>query len=365
MKKQTLLATCMLVSFAGPLVGATQGQVSEWILDPEPVTAVGVLDGPEAEMFAQVYDATLFSDGAIAVLDTRAVQVRVFSAAGEVISVFGRRGDGPGEFRGPFGVEASGDTILLWDFAKAVMMRWSRDGELLNQVRAEHPRTIHEGALLSDGSLIIPFYGPYEAPAQGKYRSPANLIRYQGSDSQDLGSFPYQEMLAGSRSGEVVPFVARSVAAAGGDPIRIAVVDDTNIPSVRIYDQSGTLVETLQTVDLRRRVDDEVWEAALAPSRARFGRRNPAFEQKLLDWGRPELTPAMSDIAVDDRGRVWLVHESADGMTAYVHDGGAVVGRLVLPSLQRIFEIKGNQLVGLRRGEYGVESVAVYRFAER
>ncbi len=365
MGRHALLLGTLFAGTFSPLAGATQSPVTDWILDPAPVTSVGVLDGAEAEMFGRVFDATLFPDGVIAVLDAGADEVRVFSESGEVLSVFGREGDGPGEFRGPFGVESFGDTIFLWDFSKAVFMRWTRDGELLSQVSAEHPRTIHEGALLSDGSLVIPLYETSETPAEGRYRAQANLIRYQGSLFQDLGSFPYEEMRVGDRSGEVIPFRSRSLMAAGGDPLRIAVVDDTNVPHVRVYDQNGRLLDTLEVVDLRQRVDAEIWEEALAPSRGRFGRENPAFEQKLRDWGRPEFTPAMSDIAVDDQGRVWVIDATGSGLMAYIHEGENVVGRLALPSIDRIFEIKGDRIVVLRRGEYRVESVEMYRYSER
>lgn len=60
---------------------------------------IGVEDGEYHEMFGAVYDLALPGDGTILALDFENSEVRVFDYAGALLTVFGRSGDGPGEFR--------------------------------------------------------------------------------------------------------------------------------------------------------------------------------------------------------------------------------------------------------------------------
>lgn len=347
--------------------GATQAQdLERWTIDDVPSFSVGIRDGSDPEMFVRVKEATILDTDVVAILDYGAWEIRTFDLSGTHIASFGREGDGPGEFRGPFGVSnPGGDTIVVWDYARAANLRFLATGEFVDQVPISHPRTNHEGELLSDGSVAVPVYEVFRTPDQGRYRPPANLIRYGDGAEQDLGPFPYDEMIAGHRSGAPMPFASRSVVHAGGDPLRIAIADNTNELTLRLFDADGQLLRSFEVFDARRPVTNEIWAAQLSDVRRQYGRNNAALERKIEEWGRPELTPAMTDLVVDDQGRVWVLIEGPEGLEAYVHDRGAPIARLPLPDIDRVFEVVGGRILGLRRGPFDVESVVIYRFSER
>ena len=91
------------------------GDSSLWRIDPDPLvdlTRSG--DGPRHE-FHRLRDMKQRPDGSLMVADGSSNEVRVFSAAGEFLGSFGRRGDGPGEFRILRRIENAGDTLLALD----------------------------------------------------------------------------------------------------------------------------------------------------------------------------------------------------------------------------------------------------------
>ena len=60
---------------------------------------LGSFDGPGADVFGHISSVAVGLDGKIFVLDDLAQEIRVFDANGSHLYSFGRRGEGPGEFR--------------------------------------------------------------------------------------------------------------------------------------------------------------------------------------------------------------------------------------------------------------------------
>ncbi len=65
------------------------------------------------ETFDAVYDVTTFRDGRIAVLDLEREGVFTFTPDGQPLARFGRKGDGPGEFRAPVAIAALGNRLVV------------------------------------------------------------------------------------------------------------------------------------------------------------------------------------------------------------------------------------------------------------
>lgn len=93
-------------------------------------------------------------DGRVYVLDAQAHRVHVLDAGtGEPLFAFGAEGDGPGEFRRPFGIEAVGDVIAVGDGAGPGVELFSPDGEYRRSLRLEFLPFLLEG--LPDGRLWV------------------------------------------------------------------------------------------------------------------------------------------------------------------------------------------------------------------
>jgi hypothetical protein len=341
---------------------AAAEDVALWRIAPTPLLAVGRMDGAEGELFTYVEDAARLPDGGLVVLDAEARELRFFGPSGEYRGTAGRAGSGPGEFRAPFRVQViPGDTVVAWDFARAVLSYWSPEGELLSERPGGHHPTIHEGDLLPDGTLAVPRYGSHQEPASGRYRPSATLIRYGRGEPRELGAAPYDEMYAGGRSGAPAPFLSRTALAAGGRPLRIVVGDDTNRPSVRVYDETGESLGEMDLRDTRRPVTPALWEAQLDDLRARFG-ETPELERDIALWEKPDSTPAFDALVIDAKGRLWVLRHEEGALRAVVHEDGKPVAELDLPELAKIFEIGPDYIVGLHKGALDVASIRVYGY---
>ena len=68
-----------------------------WRLEEE--FRIGVMDGESPELFGDVGSLTADRNGTIYVADFQSAEIRVFDSDGDFVRRFGRRGEGPGEFR--------------------------------------------------------------------------------------------------------------------------------------------------------------------------------------------------------------------------------------------------------------------------
>lgn len=90
---------------------AVAGHPNVSVIEPDLILG---LDEPA--VFSSAVDIAAAGDGRFAVLDRMERQVVVFGPNGELTTSFGRRGEGPGEFAFPVGIEwlESGE-IIVWD----------------------------------------------------------------------------------------------------------------------------------------------------------------------------------------------------------------------------------------------------------
>jgi hypothetical protein len=118
---------------------------------------IGSPEGDGPDVFGAVSGLAVTEDGRILVLDNQARELRVFGADGEHLRTVGGDGSGPGEFRGPVGVDVDPADGAIWvvDPQNARYSVHEADGTF----RTTHPRplTFHAwpfpGGFDEDGSL--------------------------------------------------------------------------------------------------------------------------------------------------------------------------------------------------------------------
>ena len=84
----------------------------EDVFSLEEELSIGVVDGPETEMFSGVIDIEVDVDGNIYILDYRESCCRVFNPAGKFLRTIGSPGQGPGELERPSSLHICQDNQL-------------------------------------------------------------------------------------------------------------------------------------------------------------------------------------------------------------------------------------------------------------
>jgi hypothetical protein len=132
-------------------VWAQAGQ-QPWTLEQS--TRVGVLEGDETEMFGSIRAVLPGPDDGIWVLDTQALELRLFDSAGDHVRSVGGLGDGPGEF-GRNTCAFLGPQDEVWVESRGLWHRFSAAGDFLDATRVTRATSgCDELAWTTEGSLI-------------------------------------------------------------------------------------------------------------------------------------------------------------------------------------------------------------------
>ena len=96
---------------------------------------IGVEEGEEEYMFANLRSVQVDSEDNIYVLDSKYVKVKVYDKNGKHIRSFGKVGQGPGEFQSPTRMYMrSDDVIAILDTGSRRFSYYSTDGECLKEI---------------------------------------------------------------------------------------------------------------------------------------------------------------------------------------------------------------------------------------
>jgi hypothetical protein len=338
----------------------TWPEESLWSLDPEPLLAIGVVDGdPEYEL-ASVSGAIRLDDGTIAVADGGAGEIRFFDAEGIHIRSVGRRGGGPGEFRHLTLFDRHGaDSLLVWD---GILNRGSilgRDGTLARTIpKPNLPGSVSMVGVLVDGSLVgnvSAGFGRGDLP-NGVVRHDAVYFRYLASGQVDtIGRLFREEGFSTPNSYYYgLPYARSAVAAATGEYLHYGSSDTYEI---RTYTPVGRLVRIIRGAwasPLERRDIDRALAGMNPRSRAVFS-----------DVSYPSTMPAYAAMKVDRAGNLWVGDylgpgEEAQGWTIF-GPAGDLLGRFMAPPRFTIHEIGADYVLGSAPDELDVDRVLVHR----
>lgn len=97
--------------------------------------------------FSMVSGVDVDRDGNVYVMEALVPEIRVFTSDGDLLRRLGRRGEGPGEFKGPPRFGVVGDTVWALTMGPDRITLFGRDGTLLSAKRSE--------------SVVVPLPGSY------------------------------------------------------------------------------------------------------------------------------------------------------------------------------------------------------------
>lgn len=348
------------ISTTAALVGCSESAAP--LPDPpdwEVVEAPAVTIGSELEVqtgiaLYRVSGAVRLGDGRIVVADG-APRLLLFDPRGEYLRGFGRRGEGPGEFRSIGSIQLlSADSLLVLPDGSGRASLFTLDGGFVRSIAP--PQAGRWVGRLGDG-IMVSRQDVFMEPSRervGILRSSAILVRHDvdGTPLDTLGVFPADELLRASdgtfHSGGILHSLQLSVAqadvyVASSDSFTVwRVPADGNPPStITKYHQpleinSSSLASSIHTYSSRRAED--------LPAGTTF--------------------PAVAALLTDSDGNLWVEEFAVDSMSVgrwWIFDSdGSLAAEARMPERFRPTDIGSDYVLGVARDSLGVEQVELH-----
>jgi hypothetical protein len=353
------------------------GAATGWRVGAKPTVVIGASDSSAATSLDRVAGAAILSDGRIVVTDGALgrSRVSVFSPEGRYISTLGGPGDGPGEFRWTWGVQAGPhDSVFVWDKAPQRLTvftsggRLARTAQLLIGGSLAGTQGLDHVTRLRDGTWVGLGYQDIVPTAPGEIRRdtiPIGLFDGALHGFRRIARLPGL-MSAESRSGDgPPPFSPSALDAAWG---RCVFTSTGDTPSIAAYSSAGKLVTSIHGPGEGRPVTQADIDTLLA-YRLRLSRtaRDSTFvRQSLREGARTDSLPYYHQIIADEWGQLWLEkYEPPLGMGTLwyvVSQSGGEVGTVRLPTVTWVFSITHKGILGSTHNALGEERVELFPF---
>lgn len=251
---------------------------------------IGSADKSDKYIFSSIDGLDVDDNGHIYVLDGRAAEAKVFSQDGEYLRSIGGRGQGPGEMQRPLFLQITADNeLVVHDYATQHFIYFSLDGQFLRQRanwKTEHPaqpvKIDQQGNLIGLEILAPP-------PMGGK------ILRKYNSNFEQIMTLAEQppDMAAKTEYNILRPTFYFDVFA--NDNI---ILGHSEKYELDILNPEGKLIKKILKKHRRMRIRDDDKD---------FYRER--YESFIKIGGKlkfPDSFPCFSDIAVDDKGRIFV-----------------------------------------------------------
>jgi hypothetical protein len=296
---------------------------------------IGALEGDGPDVFGNITDVELGTEGGLYVLDGQASEIRVFGPDGEHLRTFGRAGQGPGELSRPAGMAFDSEGTL-W------VMNWGNA-----RFSGFDPQT---GELVDERRRLATFA---MMPWPGRFNDSDRLLDVGlGSDGQPVvlglnGDFVPQDTLALPQPDERHRILFRR----GELPVMAAMIPFAPQPSWAGHPAGGIVVgegevyrlhrvsfsgDTLVTIEVQRQaapVSREERDSALAAFRAvtqqQAGGATPDRQPRV-----PAMKPAHGAVFVDGESRIWVRQIMEPGAVPswdVIDADGRLLGQISIP----------------------------------
>lgn len=352
-----------------------------WYLSEQPALSIGELEGDPNYQLYQVADARRLSDGRIVVANAGSNELRFYDGRGRFLAAAGRKGGGPGEFKGLTDVWAlADDSLLAYDFRNDRISFFDPGGEF---VRSFQLQSLTGGrsspslvAPFADGSLLVSARTMFFSPQTegGLRRDSVLYLRCDpaGELLDSAGWFPGPEWYVKSDEG----IMAASSRAFGRSPVATAFADafyfgSSDSYEIARYDGNGLLQRLIRRTHRSLDVTPEDIESWIEERLADADDENQRnFWQKLYaNMPFPETMPAYERLIVDDEGSLWVeeYRRPTDEQPRWtVFDGeGVMLGEVTTPPEFRVFQIGSDFVLGRWTDELDIEHVQLYKLKGR
>lgn len=342
-----------------------------------PVLTIGAATGPESHNLYRVTAATRRPDGSILIANSGTSEIRLFSAAGDLVRIFGRAGDGPGEFRAINTVGVCGtDTIYGYDRWQRRLTFFALDGTILKTLQLEPLHVPQEPqfayALPGGGALGVVHGGArpgHPRERAGLVRGTAVAVRYHpdGRIADTILALPGSEGLYPRRrvgGYSVDPPFGRDVfhnlrgqtlIMGNNDRFAFRLVDVPTGDMVELaYPEAETPLDPAEIAEVARTI-------------TRIG---PYEAEEVMDpTAIPSLRPAYGALVLDELGYIWVgpyqSRARRSTMWRVFTPTAGYVGPVTLPLAMWILAVDREFVIGLSVDDLDVERVHVLKLTRR
>ncbi|MEX2281211.1 MAG: 6-bladed beta-propeller [Gemmatimonadota bacterium] len=347
-----------------------------WRVDPKPSLSIGLDEGDEPYLFSRVYSAIRLANGAIVVGNSGSSELRLFTAAGKFIRVFGRRGAGPGEFSERSSLILCilpGNDLLVVDYALRRAHTFSSNGQYKRTFSfQQEPGTSapYLRSCFADGTLLTNNVPIANIPNEPGKLLPGTMqyFRY-GTDGRSLARLAevpdrtrYVHQHLGMTQFPYVPFTPESMGAAAA---RVAYINYGGMAQVDRRALDGKLEALIRWQAPRTRTSAIYDRYVAANLPATNEQRRPADAAfYALKLPIPDLVPVVGHMIVDAQDNLWAKRYQMpwDSIPTYeVFDSsGRWLGQVTTPARVDVYQIGKDFLLGRHRDELGVERIRTY-----
>lgn len=353
----------------GDPVPASPPAPATFTLSEVPELQIGRSTGDGPYDLEQVSDATIQSDGSVAVLTCIAGELRYFDPEGQHIRSVGGHGRAPGQFFIPKRMFRLGDdTLGIVEYISPRITIMAPDGSLARVVTHDDFREAPQvfGRLASGHFVARSTERDATAPPNTLARGTASIVLLtpEGEVATSIDGLPAFDFLSPERDGRRARGVRMSrqpVFAVHPDRIYYGGQDQEGVIA---FDSTLEQVGTIPTITRQEPLTEEAREA---DERMWDERAQWAYDGgggTVSDNYAPVM-PAFGDLVAGRDGRVWV--EDPDRpwvhpLTWTAYEDGEAVARVELPPRFFPFEFGEDWVLGVSYDADGVETVEVRRF---
>jgi hypothetical protein len=356
-----------------------------WRVDSTPELVLGKVDtdlqsSPPGQAFSDVRGAVRLSDGRIIGAEAATQELRVFDSTGVYLGAWGRRGGGPGEFRGLDGVFVlPGDTVITRDLETDRITDFDSSGSVVTTF--EIPRDEVFGATSGSGILSRPTdLRDYSLGVHPPHLQPILILGRNGRVRTALGRDPTQgrDEVQASRINTTVPFVFSVGSLSSSQGAVVAIGDPDSTHMITLFQSMDAQPKRIAwpLPGVRHSAEDlAAWKDRVAPppSPAMSGRfaevarlARQLAERTIPGLPVPDALPSFDRLEVDGTGNVWAEdYPNAtlpDNRWEVFDSTGTWLGHVAVPRMKKVYQIGRDFILGINYGKkYGEPQITLYR----
>lgn len=336
----------------------------------ELVSTIGGLTGPGSGYdFGRIEGIIADREGAVFVADGVGPAIAVFAANGRFLRKLGRKGSGPGEFRGLHGLVWLGDTLVALDYGNARLALLARDGTQLGQW--PWLQITGAGRFFFNGGLNEFYVQSYLTSPDASGRLHPVWLRYASQGVTDSLEVPRVDDPPGTQTtctGNGIgvfdnPFGKRFIARPA--PHGLRVVAWNSAYRLLFLDSAGDTVRVLSRHIDPQSVPDSAW----APVEADYERFLDSWRGDPCEGSieRPDVLPILLDVYFDHRGRMLVEYNHVEGVTFDLYDvaGQRLTSFRPPPERDRTVPpfLRDNRLYVVTKDPLDVQQVRMYQLS--